>query len=375
MSGKPCVVCDVVGRLNSSLEEDAFSSSLIDALMALKEEMKNMSREELNEIELGDEEASPPLDIDLVTGGPIVPRSATSAESIFGWLNDTTAAQDESSPTTDNIAPTSPPKSPMDNNVRENSPDMFEDSQPSPVVAPNARQNKKRANCSSDASDTEDPPDLVAADSPSRPTKKSKSSPESDSDVDAADDDDDDTDFEEDTFNSTPEMPKLTRMSPDIDTTIVKSSSQEAMPGNTRRNSTRSTVSLDSATTPALGKRRKIAPKASSQPVSLKSTKHTAKSSSKTVVSDETKTISPYSTPIPAKRGDAIIGNKADSPASLGSASFSSTTGKVDKKNAKGETPLHIACRSGQVEKVKQLILAGADPNVQDYAGWTPLVS
>ena len=45
----------------------------------------------------------------------------------------------------------------------------------------------------------------------------------------------------------------------------------------------------------------------------------------------------------------------------------------VDKRNKKGETQLHIACRLQKLDKAKSLLVEGADPNTQDYAGWTPL--
>ncbi|KAK7074714.1 hypothetical protein SK128_018101 [Halocaridina rubra] len=45
----------------------------------------------------------------------------------------------------------------------------------------------------------------------------------------------------------------------------------------------------------------------------------------------------------------------------------------VNKRNAKGESMLHIACIKGDVEKVKSLLLEGANPNTKDNAGWTPL--
>lgn len=44
------------------------------------------------------------------------------------------------------------------------------------------------------------------------------------------------------------------------------------------------------------------------------------------------------------------------------------------KRNSKGETPLHINSRKGQLQKVKELIAENNDINVKDYAGWTPLV-
>lgn len=45
----------------------------------------------------------------------------------------------------------------------------------------------------------------------------------------------------------------------------------------------------------------------------------------------------------------------------------------LNKKNAKGETKLHVACIKGQVEEVRRLLDLGANPNTQDHAGWTPL--
>lgn len=44
------------------------------------------------------------------------------------------------------------------------------------------------------------------------------------------------------------------------------------------------------------------------------------------------------------------------------------------KRNPKGESPLHLACKRGNVNKVKELIGNKVDLNFKDYAGWTPLV-
>nr|CAD7441084.1 unnamed protein product [Timema bartmani] len=50
------------------------------------------------------------------------------------------------------------------------------------------------------------------------------------------------------------------------------------------------------------------------------------------------------------------------------------TPGKKDlKRNAKGETPLHVACIKGNAEQVKALLETGVTPNTKDNAGWTPL--
>ena len=51
----------------------------------------------------------------------------------------------------------------------------------------------------------------------------------------------------------------------------------------------------------------------------------------------------------------------------------SKTSSNVDKRNKKGETQLHIACRLLLENKAKSLLALGADPNTQDFAGWTPL--
>ncbi|KAK7508594.1 hypothetical protein BaRGS_00000160 [Batillaria attramentaria] len=43
------------------------------------------------------------------------------------------------------------------------------------------------------------------------------------------------------------------------------------------------------------------------------------------------------------------------------------------KRNAKGETPLHVAAIKGDVTAVRELLAKGDNPNVRDNAGWTPL--
>lgn len=44
-----------------------------------------------------------------------------------------------------------------------------------------------------------------------------------------------------------------------------------------------------------------------------------------------------------------------------------------EKRNNKGETALHVACRLGKIDKVEELLAAGANTNTKDNAGWTPL--
>ncbi|XP_063779547.1 ankyrin repeat domain-containing protein 12 isoform X2 [Pseudophryne corroboree] len=46
---------------------------------------------------------------------------------------------------------------------------------------------------------------------------------------------------------------------------------------------------------------------------------------------------------------------------------------KVNKRNERGETPLHMAAIRGDLGQVKELIRLGANVNVKDFAGWTPL--
>lgn len=45
----------------------------------------------------------------------------------------------------------------------------------------------------------------------------------------------------------------------------------------------------------------------------------------------------------------------------------------INKKNARGESRLHLASRRGNLSLVKALIESGADVNLQDNSGWTPL--
>ncbi|KAG7468927.1 ankyrin repeat domain-containing protein 31 isoform X1 [Solea senegalensis] len=45
----------------------------------------------------------------------------------------------------------------------------------------------------------------------------------------------------------------------------------------------------------------------------------------------------------------------------------------LEKRNERGESRLHKACRRKDVAQVKGLIQAGISVNMEDYAGWTPL--
>ncbi|KPJ16345.1 BRCA1-associated RING domain protein 1 [Papilio machaon] len=54
-------------------------------------------------------------------------------------------------------------------------------------------------------------------------------------------------------------------------------------------------------------------------------------------------------------------------------ATSSKLTRKVEKRNKKGETALHVSCRLGKTDRVRQLLNDGANSNTKDNAGWTPL--
>lgn len=43
------------------------------------------------------------------------------------------------------------------------------------------------------------------------------------------------------------------------------------------------------------------------------------------------------------------------------------------KLNARGETPLHLACKKNKIEETRQLVALMYDVNAKDYAGWAPL--
>ncbi|XP_076326636.1 uncharacterized protein LOC143233810 isoform X2 [Tachypleus tridentatus] len=70
-------------------------------------------------------------------------------------------------------------------------------------------------------------------------------------------------------------------------------------------------------------------------------------------------------TPICTHRLRQYLNSPGNSPANVSPA--------VMKRNAKGETPLHIATIKGNVNRVKELLTEGVNPNVKDNAGWTPL--
>lgn len=44
-----------------------------------------------------------------------------------------------------------------------------------------------------------------------------------------------------------------------------------------------------------------------------------------------------------------------------------------ERKNIRGETPLHAACVKGDIGRVRELVECGAKVNTRDFAEWTPL--
>lgn len=64
------------------------------------------------------------------------------------------------------------------------------------------------------------------------------------------------------------------------------------------------------------------------------------------------------------------ISNTKTHNTSMLSSKFSKS---VDKRNHKGETMLHVACRLGKVDKIIELLNQGTNTNTKDNAGWTPL--
>ena len=61
----------------------------------------------------------------------------------------------------------------------------------------------------------------------------------------------------------------------------------------------------------------------------------------------------------PSRKGRAL---DLESPSSGGQRS-------VNRRNERGETPLHISAIKGDVHRVRELIVQGADVNTTDYAG------
>ncbi|XP_041454893.1 ankyrin repeat domain-containing protein 12-like isoform X1 [Lytechinus variegatus] len=74
------------------------------------------------------------------------------------------------------------------------------------------------------------------------------------------------------------------------------------------------------------------------------------------------------SNPVPVQTPQSKTAHNPATPNSSGG-----VKNKVNKRNERGETALHMAAIKGDAQMAHNLIKQGAEVNVQDFAGWTPL--
>ena len=61
-------------------------------------------------------------------------------------------------------------------------------------------------------------------------------------------------------------------------------------------------------------------------------------------------------------------------PFSPGDPNFKLSSATINRRNMKGETPLHRACILNQPGRIVQMLaVPGVEPNARDNVGWTPL--
>ena len=65
--------------------------------------------------------------------------------------------------------------------------------------------------------------------------------------------------------------------------------------------------------------------------------------------------------------------NQIHSAASKNTEKGDKQTGQKMRLNKYGESPLHVAVKRGDIEKVQSILSEGADANSKDHAGWRPI--
>ncbi|XP_075582548.1 ankyrin repeat domain-containing protein 31 [Pelecanus crispus] len=96
-------------------------------------------------------------------------------------------------------------------------------------------------------------------------------------------------------------------------------------------------------------------------------------SSSKNKLSSNQSQFSQASEQQTSKKSESSLSTRKEAATLHGTCNTRAGRKKKKKRNAKGETELHIAARRGDLSLVKTLISSGICVNEQDYAGWTAI--
>ncbi|KAM6104739.1 LOW QUALITY PROTEIN: ankyrin repeat domain-containing protein 31 [Pterocles gutturalis] len=132
------------------------------------------------------------------------------------------------------------------------------------------------------------------------------------------------------------------------------------------RNSKTNVLSQFTETEVIQTKRIRLHPQETSQKAALYS------SSSKTRFSSSCSQFSRAAEQQTSQKSESFLSTRKEGVI-LSGACNTTAVRKMKKKNAKGETQLHIAARKGNLSLVKTLISYGICVNEQDHAGWTPI--